>query len=330
MQKFRKWVCGMIMTVLLLTLSLPAAATGQNEITPYVQRMIQYYLHYQEQAEDEINTLLEYIRSVDPDKGALWEEIMEDWSRCNSQMAVNGDVLPDGLPQDDSLCIVVLGFGLREDGSMKEELVDRLVVALASALKYPNAYVAVTGGETSGVAGISEAGQMAAWLQERGIAQNRLIVENRSLSTTENALNTYSILTSSYPQVSSIALISSDYHIPWGCAMFTTVANRAAGRGEKVIELVSNAANTTTNHSDTLYSQAWGISIIMDIPFDGSAIPAMYWEAETEPDATQTAAAVAEPIREERSWMVFPAAMILLAVVILLIPTKRKEKDQNK
>lgn len=329
MQKIRKWASAVLVVLLMLTLTLPAAATSQEEITPYVQRMIQYYLHYQERAEEEIGTLLEHIRTIDPEEGALWEKIMADWSRCNSQMTVSRDVLPDGLAQDDSLCIVVLGFGLREDGSMKEELVDRLVVALASALKYPNAYVAVTGGETSGVAGISEAGQMAAWLQERGISQNRLIVENRSLSTTENALKTYSILVSSYPQVSSIALVSSDYHIPWGCAMFTTVANRAADRGEKVIELVGSAANTTTNASDTLYSQAWGISVIMDIPFDGSAVPAMYWEEETQPSVTQAAAAE-EPIREDRSWMVFPAAMILLAAVILFIPTKRKEKDQSK
>ena len=67
------------------------------------------------------------------------------------------------------LCIVIMGYDLRDDGSMKEELIDRLVVGLSSALKYPNAYVAVTGGATSDVPGVTEAGQMAQWLMERGL-----------------------------------------------------------------------------------------------------------------------------------------------------------------
>ena len=44
----------------------------------------------------------------------------------NTDMNVNVDVLPDGLPNDDSLCITVLGFALNDDGTMKDELVGRL------------------------------------------------------------------------------------------------------------------------------------------------------------------------------------------------------------
>lgn len=51
------------------------------------------------------------------------------------------DVLPDGLPDTDELCIVVLGFQLNPDGSMRDELINRLNVALRSAEKYPNAYI---------------------------------------------------------------------------------------------------------------------------------------------------------------------------------------------
>lgn len=72
------------------------------------------------------------------------------------------DVLPDGLPDTDELCIVVLGFQLNPDGSMRDELINRLNVALRSAEKYPNAYIVCTGGGTaSGNASATEAGEMA-------------------------------------------------------------------------------------------------------------------------------------------------------------------------
>ena len=40
--------------------------------------------------------------------------------------AIHYDVLPDGLPDTDELAIVVLGFQLNPDGSMRSELTERL------------------------------------------------------------------------------------------------------------------------------------------------------------------------------------------------------------
>ena len=34
-------------------------------------------------------------------------------------MELNYNVLPDGLPDDNSLCIVILGYRLEDDGSMQ-------------------------------------------------------------------------------------------------------------------------------------------------------------------------------------------------------------------
>lgn len=324
MKRIFSWLGAVLM--LCSVLILPADA-AQESTVPYIQRLIQYYQHYQEAADEEIATLLDYIASEDPGQGALWKAIMEDWSYNNSEMPVYQDVLPDGLPQDDSLCIVVLGYDLKDDGSMREELIDRLVVALASAIKYPNAYVCVTGGQTSAVDGVSEAGQMASWLREKGLEERRIIVEPRSLSTTENALKVYDILAEQYPQVSSLAIVSSDYHIPWGCTMFTTVSHYREYQGRKALNVVSCAANATANTSDTMYSQAWGIAVITGIPYDGSAMPAMYWAEETTVGSTQQQTApVTVQESEDRSWMAFPAVMIGLAAVILLIPTKKKKK----
>lgn len=263
--------------ILLLLLSLSPAmalpAEAAQSTTPYIQQMIQYYQYYGEDAWHEIQDLLDYITYLDPEKGALWETIMNSWSWCNSEMEIPADVLPDGLPEDNSLCIVVLGYALNSDGSMQPELVDRLEVALASALKYPNAYVAVTGGATASNADITEAEAMASWLMDNGVSADRLILETKSLSTTYNAVNTYGIFVRSYPEIKSIAVVSSDYHVPWGCAMFQIVCDYTQVYGKTVIPVAGCAANYTGSRTDTMYYQAQGICTITGIPYPTGGKP---------------------------------------------------------
>lgn len=106
---------------------------------------------------------------------------MDYWSYVNTDMPVNLNVAPDGLAQDDSLCIVILGFALNSDGTMKDELIGRLETGLASAEKYPNAYVVVTGGGTAaGNPNVTEGGLMGEWLLEHGLDEERLIVEDQA------------------------------------------------------------------------------------------------------------------------------------------------------
>ena len=262
---FRKLLC-LFLSALLLLMPVKAAASEMT-VEDYAQLMVQYYLAYQEQADAEIDVLLSNIE--DPWLYELWHNIMDSWAYTSYHMPIYQDVLPDGLPQDDSMCIVIMGFGLNPDGSMKQELVDRLTVGLASAMKYPNAYVAVTGGATSSVKGVTEAGQMAGWLRNQGISDDRLIVETRALSTTENAVNVHKMLMDSYPTVNSLAVVTSDYHIRQSCTMFTTASHNAVcTSGVRALELVGNAVNATGRSADTRYTEAWGISLITDIPFD--------------------------------------------------------------
>lgn len=318
-----------LLLCLCLSAALPVSVGAQEDMTPYIQRMIQYYLHYQHSADAEIEALLHYIESAYPGQGVLWRGIMEDWRWSNEEMAVCRDVLPDGLPQDDSLCIVILGYGLRDNGSMKEELIDRLVVGLASALKYPNAYVCVTGGPTANNTNDTEAGQMARWLMDKGLEPGRILVEDRALSTTENARNVFRVLRTNVPQVDSVAVVSSDYHIPWGVSMFTTMSNYVSYYEGNTIKVVANAANTTGRTMDTLYSQAWGISIITNTPFNGSAVPAMY-ATETTVETLPTAEPQVVVEEKNDGWMVVPAVLLGLAVAILLIPTRKRGRRPRK
>ena len=314
-------------------LILPMAASAATEAEQAIVRdLIAYYFHYRQEASGELENQLQTLSSLNPREGELWRQVMERWHWINEEMPINLEYLPDGLPEDDSLCIVVLGFGLKDNGEMKPELISRLETALYCADQYPESYVLCTGGETAYIPGISEAGQMGAWLLENGLEEHRLILETKSMSTTANAQNSLKILRRDYPQVSSIALVTSDYHIPWGYACFTAEALcREYRNGDAPMEIISNAAcETASPERDTMYSQAWGISIIADVPFDGGYIPSLYLEEEPKPAPTEQPAEVKtaaeepveEPVKEEP---VLPVLLGLAAVLaVLFVPKKRK------
>ncbi|MBQ6292797.1 MAG: YdcF family protein [Lachnospiraceae bacterium] len=215
-----------------------------ENIQKIIEEMVVDYGAYGADAEQKTASLLKELEAADPGLGTRWNKIMQIWTSADLGKPLHYEVLPDGLPDTDELCIVVLGFQLNPDGSMKDELIHRLETALASAEKYPNAYIVCTGGGTASEnESASEAGEMAKWLLEHGVAKERVIVEDNSVTTAQNALFTYDILTSLYPSVTKLAIVSSDYHIATGELLFKAEAILRAGvpGGEK-LEVVSNAA----------------------------------------------------------------------------------------
>ncbi len=333
MKHLKKFLPIALGLLLLPGLILPARAADKASVSHYVQEMIQYYRHHQSAAKADIQYLLNQITAADPRQGEAWTAIMKDWAWVNEEMDIYEKALPDGLPQDDSLCIVVMGYDLKDDGTMREELIDRLVVALTSALKYPNAYVAVTGGETADVPGFTEAGQMAAWLKEKGLAENRLILESKSLSTTDNAQNLCKLLQADYPQITSLAVVTSDYHVRLGCTAFLTAANyEKYYNGEEFPALVGNAVCTTDRSDDTMYTQAWGISILTDFPFSDRPAPALTLQEETQPAQTIPSATAADaPTEEKKTQSPVPILVLILlaAALYVAMPKKPKKKRQR-
>ena len=209
-----------------------------------IEEMVVDYGSYGDEANAHIETLLKELRSVDADAAARWGRIMPLWRSVQTDLKLNYDVLPDGLPDTDELCLVVLGFQLAPDGSMRDELIERLKVAQRSAEKYPNALIVCTGGGTAAEnESAAEAREMSKWLIENGVAPARVIVEDRSLTTAQNAIYTFDILAERYPQVSKLAIVSSDYHIATGALLFGAEAIlRAEKAGEDRVTVVSNAA----------------------------------------------------------------------------------------
>ena len=200
---------------LVSTVMLPAAAEEETQ-TP-AQSQIERAVVSNAANGTRDDEALSALASLDPSLGEKWTRIMDLWE---APVTVNTE-LPDGLPEDDSLCLVSLGFQLNPDGTMRDELVERLKVMLSASENYPNAIIVCTGGGTAADdPTATEAGRMAEWLEAQGVDPSRLIVEDHSLTTAQNAIYTFDILTERYPQVRQIAIISSDYHIATGTLLF--------------------------------------------------------------------------------------------------------------
>jgi len=253
----KRFLC-VLTAVLFLLASVPAFAESTREQTgeaQLIKDMILYYGCHGEAAGKEIDDLLGALKEADISAGELWESIMDYWKYTNTDLVINMKNPPEGLPKDDSLALVILGGALNADGSMRDELLGRLHVGLDFARKYPNAYVVCTGGGTAKEnKDVTEAGQMAAWLLEHGLEKNRLILEDRSLSTIDNAQYTLDILREQYPQIASLAIVSSDYHIARASLLFET----ASLMKKQEVRVVSNCASPAPDKDYTdEYLRGW-------------------------------------------------------------------------
>ncbi len=215
---------------------MQAAETPPSGVQSIIEEIVTFYGQYGDEAEEQINALLADLEVVDPKAHAQWAAIMGLWKE---EPVVNEGILPDGFPETDELCLVALGFQLNPDGTMREELIERLKVVLASSRKYPNARIVCTGGGTAADnPNATEAGMMAQWLIDNGVDADRVIVEDHSLTTAQNAIYTFDILEKQYPQVRQLAILSSDYHIATGALLFGAEAILR----DSDIHVVSNAA----------------------------------------------------------------------------------------
>ncbi len=100
---------------------------------------------------------------------------------------------------------------------------------------------------------------MGAWLLENGLEEDRLILEDRSRSTIENAQYTLDILCGDYPHVRSVAIVSSDYHVLRGALLFeTTMLMRLDEEQGAEVQVISNCASPAPDKDYTEdYLRGW-------------------------------------------------------------------------
>ncbi|PID24476.1 YdcF family protein [Sporosarcina sp. P7] len=84
----------------------------------------------------------------------------------------------------------------------------RLESAVEYATQFPHVQLVLAGGQGKDE-DISEAEAMYRFLQQHGIAKERLVMEDQSTSTNENLQFSQNVI----PEVAGVTIISSDYHL---------------------------------------------------------------------------------------------------------------------
>jgi len=145
--------------------------------------------------------------------------------------------LPNPLPAlvGPQTGIVVLGYGLLPDGSLRPELVNRLTAAWLQAIAAPMSPIVVTGGNPQN--GVPEAAAMAGWLIGHGIPASRVLVEDRATSTVQNALFSTRMLQDA--GATSAVVVTSPNHIRRAVADFIVAGTRVVGAMTSLDQLVS-------------------------------------------------------------------------------------------
>ena len=113
---------------------------------------------------------------------------------------------------EDTEYILVLGAGLNGDVPSLS-LTNRLTAALDWLESHPECTAIVSGGQGPGE-NMTEAEAMGIWLEARGIAPERIILEPEATSTYENLANSFEIIRErgSEPD-GNCAIVTSEYHL---------------------------------------------------------------------------------------------------------------------
>lgn len=187
--------------------------------------------------EKSYKTSLAKMMQIDPERT---KEYIQKFEKTEDIMDTKFNTeIPEGIPQKDH-AIIILGYALAEDGTMKETLIERLNAGLKIAKKYPNSKIIVSGGVPK--QGITEADAMSEWLIEKGIEKERIILESKSTDTVENGLFSTNILEKE--GLKDVTLVTSASHM----RRALTVFSEASDLQDKI-----NGKNTERDFTNMVY-----------------------------------------------------------------------------
>ncbi len=124
--------------------------------------------------------------------------------------------------------IIVLGAQVRPDGTPSVQLAWRLDKA-AEAWRTRNVPVVVCGAQGADEPG-PEAEYMKAYLMEKGVPENRILMDPDSANTRQNLVNAKKLL-ADRPEIRKVLIVSSDYHVPRAMALAGDLGFDAVGLG---------------------------------------------------------------------------------------------------
>ncbi|MCT4542928.1 MAG: YdcF family protein [Vallitalea sp.] len=121
-------------------------------------------------------------------------------------------IIKDSIKKDNYMptdYVIVLGAGVNGT-NLSLTLYNRLNVAYDYLNKSINSKAILSGGQGQGE-DISEAEAMKRYLLNKGINEDRLIMENKSTSTQENISNSFKIINNADNY--TVSIITSDFHV---------------------------------------------------------------------------------------------------------------------
>ena len=173
----------------------------------------------------------ESVKQIDKNAAALNNELFyaaaEAWKTVyldpDYHLYLYGTDDPSELPVSGKHAFVVLGYEL-ENGEMQQELKGRCEAAATAAKAFPDSLLVCSGGATgpNNPDKHTEAGLMKDYLVSLGIAPERILTDERAMTTAENAINTFAMLQER--EVETITLVTSSYHMRWAQALYRTLA----------------------------------------------------------------------------------------------------------
>ena len=149
---------------------------------------------------------------------------------------IAGAIAAKGEPNLDRDFLIILGCGIRQDGTPTPILQGRIDRALAFARKQKEMNGKEVTFVTSGGQGpdeiVSECESMKLYLIDKGIPEERILEENQSTNTFENMSYSKKMINSVNPNA-KIAFSTTNYHVFRSGLFARRVKMRAVGVGSK-------------------------------------------------------------------------------------------------
>ncbi|MDD6666398.1 MAG: YdcF family protein [Lachnospiraceae bacterium] len=108
--------------------------------------------------------------------------------------------------------VIIHGAGLRKDGTVTKLLAERCDKAIAIYRRDPTPPYLIPSGGQGGDEVCSEADAMRRYLIEKGIPEDKILMEDKSTTTLENIRNSRDLI-ESRPGRKYTALVTSNYHV---------------------------------------------------------------------------------------------------------------------
>ena len=207
----------------------------------------------------------------DPVAAAVAEHWKKVWLDPDYRLFMYGTDDPAELPVTGKHAFVVLGFQL-ENGEMTDELKGRCDAAAAAAKAFPDSVIVCSGGMTgaNNPGNHTEAGLMKAYLSDAcGIDPERILTEEKSMDTAENAVNTMPILREQ--GIETITIVTSAYHQRRGQTLYNAVAALYRQEYGYSVEIVGNFCLDFETDTDEILDLAIGtmqLAFILNVPED--------------------------------------------------------------